>query len=46
VTESAADRLVRLPLYPGLSLADQQTVIDAVTAFFGKKGVGSPFQTA
>ncbi|MBI3399988.1 MAG: dTDP-4-amino-4,6-dideoxygalactose transaminase [Acidobacteria bacterium] len=36
ITESAADRLVRLPLYPALSPADQQTVIDAVSAFFGR----------
>jgi dTDP-4-amino-4,6-dideoxygalactose transaminase len=36
VTESVADRLVRLPLYPALSPVDQQTVIDAVSTFFGR----------
>jgi len=38
VTESVADRLVRLPLYPALSRADQETVVDAVSAFFGRSG--------
>jgi dTDP-4-amino-4,6-dideoxygalactose transaminase len=38
VTESAADRLVRLPLYPALSPRDQQTVTDAVSSFFGRSG--------
>jgi len=38
VTERVADRLVRLPLYPALSPADQQTVVDAVSAFFGRSG--------
>jgi dTDP-4-amino-4,6-dideoxygalactose transaminase len=32
VTESIADRLVRLPLFYQLSDADQQRVIDAVIA--------------
>lgn len=35
VTERLADRLVRLPLSAQLSPADQQTVVDAVLAFFG-----------
>ncbi len=33
VTEALSDRLVRLPLYLGLSPADQVRVIDAVTTF-------------
>jgi dTDP-4-amino-4,6-dideoxygalactose transaminase len=33
VTEDVADRLVRLPVYFGLSDADQARVIDVVTAF-------------
>ena len=37
VTESVADRLLRLPLYPFLSREDQQSVIDAVFAFFGRR---------
>jgi len=36
VTESVADRLLRLPLYPFLSRDDQQSVVDAVFAFFGR----------
>ena len=36
VTERAADTLLRLPLYPSLAAADQQRVIDAVFAFFGR----------
>ena len=36
VTERAADTLLRLPLYPSLADADQQRVIDAVFAFFGR----------
>jgi dTDP-4-amino-4,6-dideoxygalactose transaminase len=38
VTENVADRLARLPLYPALSPIDQQTVVDAVSAFFGRSG--------
>ena len=38
VTESVADQLVRLPLYPALSPADQQTVTDHVSSFFGRSG--------
>ncbi|MFI5244478.1 MAG: dTDP-4-amino-4,6-dideoxygalactose transaminase [Gemmatimonadales bacterium] len=38
VTESVADRLVRLPLYPALSPVDQQTVAHAVASFFGRSG--------
>jgi dTDP-4-amino-4,6-dideoxygalactose transaminase len=34
VTEAAADRLLRLPLYNDLSTGDQDRVIDAVRAFF------------
>ena len=34
VTENAAGRLLRLPLYPGLSAAEQQAVVDAVVSFF------------
>jgi dTDP-4-amino-4,6-dideoxygalactose transaminase len=33
VTESVSDRLVRLPLYPSLSAADQARVIDGVMEF-------------
>ena len=33
VTESVADRLLRLPLYPGLSDADVEHVLGAVCAF-------------
>jgi dTDP-4-amino-4,6-dideoxygalactose transaminase len=36
VTERAADTLLRLPLYPSLAAADQQRVIEAVFAFFGR----------
>jgi dTDP-4-amino-4,6-dideoxygalactose transaminase len=36
VTEQAADRLLRLPLYPGLTADNQRTVIDAVFGFFGR----------
>ena len=36
VTERAADTLLRLPLYPSLAAADQQRVIDAIFAFFGR----------
>src|SRR5262245_13279600 len=35
VAEQAADRLLRLPLYPDLPAADQQAVVDTVFAFFG-----------
>lgn len=37
VAEQAADRLLRLPLYPALDTADQRAVIDAVFAFFGRR---------
>lgn len=37
VTERAAERLLRLPLYPGLTPPEQQSVIDAVCAFFGRR---------
>src|SRR5438105_7710792 len=37
VTEQAADRLLRLPLYPDLAPDDQQAVVDAVFAFFGRR---------
>ena len=37
VTEHAADRLLRLPLYPALAGDDQRRVIDAVFAFFGRR---------
>jgi dTDP-4-amino-4,6-dideoxygalactose transaminase len=33
VTEEAADTLVRLPLFVGLSDAEQARVVDAVTGF-------------
>jgi len=33
VTEDVSDRLVRLPLYVGLSDGEQETILDAVTAF-------------
>jgi dTDP-4-amino-4,6-dideoxygalactose transaminase len=36
VTEQAADRLLRLPLYPGLTADNQRAVIDAVFGFFGR----------
>jgi dTDP-4-amino-4,6-dideoxygalactose transaminase len=36
VTEDVADRLVRLPLYPTLSAAEQHAVVDAVSTFFGR----------
>ena len=35
VTEDVADRLVRLPLYAGLTDAEVATVIAAVTSFDG-----------
>jgi len=35
VTESVAERLIRLPVYAGLSAADQDEVIRAVRRFFG-----------
>src|SRR5262249_4351597 len=34
VTEHAAERLLRLPLYPSLAADDQDRVVDAVFAFF------------
>jgi dTDP-4-amino-4,6-dideoxygalactose transaminase len=37
VTENAADRLLRLPLYPALAADDQRRVVDAVFAFFGRR---------
>jgi dTDP-4-amino-4,6-dideoxygalactose transaminase len=37
VTERAADTLIRLPLYPTLDSAEQDEVIDAVFAFFGRR---------
>ena len=37
VTEHAAERLVRLPLYPSLTRDDQRSIIDAVFAFFGRR---------
>jgi dTDP-4-amino-4,6-dideoxygalactose transaminase len=37
VTEDAAERLIRLPLYPSLSLADQDAVIAGVSSFFGRR---------
>jgi dTDP-4-amino-4,6-dideoxygalactose transaminase len=36
VTEHAADRLLRLPLYPSLTRDDQRSIIDAVFACFGR----------
>jgi dTDP-4-amino-4,6-dideoxygalactose transaminase len=36
VTEDVATRLLRLPLYPSLSVAEQSRVIDSVSAFFGR----------
>jgi dTDP-4-amino-4,6-dideoxygalactose transaminase len=36
VTERAAETLLRLPLYPSLADADQQRVIEAMFAFFGR----------
>ena len=33
ITEDVADRLVRLPIYYALSVADQQRVVEGVTAF-------------
>lgn len=35
-TTSESERLVRLPMFYGLSEADQETVIDAVKSFFGQ----------
>ena len=35
VTESACETVLTLPCYPGLTADQQQTVIDAVQAFFG-----------
>ena len=37
VTEDAADRLLRLPLYPALAADDQRRVIDALFAFVGQR---------
>jgi dTDP-4-amino-4,6-dideoxygalactose transaminase len=37
VTEQAADRLLRLPLYPGLTADNQRTVIEGVFGFFGRR---------
>jgi dTDP-4-amino-4,6-dideoxygalactose transaminase len=37
ITEQAADRLLRLPLYPALTPDDQRAVIDAVFAHFGRR---------
>ncbi len=37
VTEQAAERLLRLPLYPGLTADDQRAVVDAVFGFFGRR---------
>lgn len=37
VTEQTAERLLRLPLYPGLTRPEQQSVIDAVYEFFGRR---------
>ena len=35
VTEDVSDRLVRLPLYVGLSESEQEAVLDAIHAFSG-----------
>jgi dTDP-4-amino-4,6-dideoxygalactose transaminase len=37
VTEDMAERLLRLPLYPALTLEDQHRVIDGVFSFFGRR---------
>jgi len=37
VTEYAAARLLRLPLYPSLTSDDQRSIVDAVFAFFGRR---------
>jgi len=37
ITEQVSERLVRLPLYPGLTPDEQQSVIDAVFTFFGRR---------
>ena len=37
VTEDAAERLLRLPLYPSLTRDDHRSIIDAVLAFFGRR---------
>ena len=36
VTEDVSDRLVRLPLYVGLSESEQEVVLDAIHAFSGR----------
>ena len=35
VTEEVSDRLLRLPYYFELTLAEQQRVVDAIASFFG-----------
>ena len=37
VTEQAAERLLRLPIYPGLTADDQRAVVGAVFGFFGRR---------
>jgi dTDP-4-amino-4,6-dideoxygalactose transaminase len=37
VTEHAAERLLRLPLYPSLARDDHASIIDTVFAFFGRR---------
>jgi dTDP-3-amino-3,4,6-trideoxy-alpha-D-glucose transaminase len=38
VTEKVGAEILSLPLYPSLTIANQQRVIDAVRSFFGKGG--------
>ena len=42
VTDSASDRLLRLPLYYDMTAADTQRVIDALVAFVRSVSVSSP----
>ncbi len=36
ITESVVDRILSLPLYPGMTTAEQSSVIDAVREFYSK----------
>ncbi len=43
VTEAISDRLTRLPFYTGMSVTDQDDVIDTIQEYFGRKGKSALF---
>jgi len=42
VTDAACARTIALPIYPGLTDTDQETVIEAVRSAVGSRATGVP----